>query len=93
MRISRSMVAIALLACVAMTAGCAKKMTVTVWNHSQMARSVTVTAPEGTTPVGSVGPGGRLSHTLSIKTEDLPAQCTYSAGVGSSQSAGKKIVP
>jgi len=86
MNIDGRVAAALVLACVVTMVGCTKKMTVTISNHSVHPRSISVTAPDGTMPVGAVSPNGRLTHTLAVKTEDLPAQCTYSAGAGASQS-------
>jgi len=74
------------LLCIALTAGC-KKVNLMVYNHSDSAREIRVTTPEeGTLPVGSVSAGGgRLSYTIKIKNEDMPARCGVSAGVGNTQ--------
>ena len=86
MKTSAGRIGLVLLACAGMLAGCTKKMRVTISNHSAEARRITVTCPDGTLPVGAVSAGGRFTHTLAVKAEDLPAQCTYSAGMGVSQS-------
>ena len=78
--------AVSVLACVATTVGC-KKVEVTVWNHSDNALDVRVTVPDGTMSLGTVGANGaRLSYTIKIDNEDLPAHCSMSAGVGNTQS-------
>ncbi len=79
-------VTVSVLVCAAMMVGCTKKVEVTIANHSDHSRTVSLTVPDGTTTVGAVGAASSLTHTLAVKNEDLPAQCNYSAGAGSSQS-------
>ncbi len=85
MDMTAKIVAVCVLVCAAMAVGC-KKIEVTIHNHSADAMSVRITVPDGTVPLGAVSAGGRLSHTIKINNEDLPAQCSVSAGVGNSQS-------
>lgn len=80
------LVGICVLACVVVMVGCSKKVDVTIYNHTSSSLNVRLTVPDGTMTVGSVGADSRLTHTLAIKDELLPAQCNYSAGPGSSQS-------
>jgi len=77
---------VSVLVCAAMAVGCTKKVNVTIYNHTTSSLGISLTVPDGTLTVGSVGAGSRLTHTLAVKTSDLPAQCTYSAGPGSSLS-------
>ncbi len=86
MRTSGKAIGISLLILAVMMVGCTRKTAVTISNHSDLSRNISVTVPDGTSPVGAVGAGGRLTHTLVVKTEDLPAECSYSAGAGASQS-------
>ena len=86
MKTSGKIIIVSVLACAAVTAGCAKKVKVTIANHSAHSRSIDLTVPDGTTRVGAVSAGGSLTHTLKVKNDDLPAECNYSAGAGSSQS-------
>ncbi len=74
-----------LFACV-FVGGCTKKVQITIRNHSDVSRSVQLTVPDGTMPLGSVGPKSSLTSTLKVKTDDLPAPCNLSAGGGASQS-------
>jgi len=74
------------LFCAAAMTGCVKKIKVTIANHSDVTRTVSVTVPDGTQTVGAVSAGGRLTHTLAVKTEDFPAQCNYAVSGGGSQS-------
>ena len=67
-----------LLAGTVLMVGCVKKVKVTIMNHSSQPQTVRLTVPDGTMTVGTVSAGGSLSHTLKVKTEDLPAQCNYS---------------
>ncbi|MCE5278083.1 MAG: hypothetical protein ABFD92_10010 [Planctomycetaceae bacterium] len=81
---SAKILLVALVACVAVAAGCEKKVLVTVMNHSDLARSVKLSTPDETIPMGTVGAeGGRQSMTLAVKTSDLPAQCRIAAETGS----------
>jgi len=68
----------ALLIGTVLMVGCVKKVKVTIMNHSSQPQTVQLTVPDGTMTVGTVSAGGSLSHTLKVKTEDLPAQCNYS---------------
>lgn len=86
MKMTVKMIAASALVCMLMTAGCAKKVKVTIANHSRHAVMMNLTVPEGTSSIGSVSAGGALTHTLVVLAEDLPAQCTYSGGAGCSVS-------
>jgi len=69
-----------------LAAGCTKKVEITVFNHTDVSRTLQLTVPDETTTLGAIGPNGRLSTTLVVKTADLPASCNLSAGAGASQS-------
>jgi len=73
-----NVILVALLAGTVLMVGCVKKVKVTIMNHSPQPQTVQLTVPDGTMTVGTVSAGGSLSHTLKVKTEDLPAQCNYS---------------
>lgn len=75
-----------LLVSVMLLTGCTKKVQITVMNHSNVSHTLQLTVPDETMTLGSVGPGGRLSSTLAVKTDDLPAQCRLSAEGGAAQS-------
>lgn len=81
--------------CVALAStGCSKKMQLTVINHTDLARPVQLTVPHETMSVGTVGPGGgRLSTTVSVKEDDLPAQANLSAGTATSSFVISKHSP
>ena len=55
-------------------------------NHSDVARQVQLTTPEGTSTIGAVGAEGSLRTKLVVKNSDLPAQCQLSVGAGAAQS-------
>jgi len=74
------------LVLVAAVSGCSKKVRLTIANHSDMTRNLQLTDAEETHTIGAVSADGSLTYTLKIKNEDLPAQCSLSAGPGSSQS-------
>jgi len=86
MKTTGKLLVVGVLLCTALMVGC-KKVNLMVYNHSDSARDIKVTTPdEGTLPVGSVSAGGgRLSYTMKIKNEDMPARCSVSAGVGNTQ--------
>lgn len=86
MKITGKLVVMSAMLCAAMAVGCTKKVTLTVYNHSPNALNVQLTVPDGTRALGAVSSGGRLTHTVTIKTDDLPSACNLSAGAGSSQS-------
>lgn len=69
-----------------LAAGCTKKVNVTIYNHTDVSRTIQLTVPDETSALGAVGPGGRLSSTLVVQKSDLPASCNLSAGAGASQS-------
>ena len=71
---------------VAGASGCSTKVRLTIANHSDSSRSLQLTGPEETQTIGAVSAGGKLTHILKIKNEDLPAQCNLAAGPGSRQS-------
>jgi len=73
-----NVILVVLLAGAVLMVGCVKKVKVTIMNHSSQPQTVQLTVPDGTMTVGTVSAGGSLSHTLKVKTEDLPAQCNYS---------------
>ena len=77
MKRSNVILAVLLVGTVLMV-GCVKKVKVTIMNHSSQPQTVRLTVPDGTMTVGTVSARGSLSHTLKVKTEDLPAQCNYS---------------
>jgi hypothetical protein len=84
MNVSRTL--LALTACLAVAGGCTKKIDLTINNLSEVARTVQLSTPSGTTTVGTVGPGGgRLSTVLRVETKELPAQCHLAAGAGAEQ--------
>lgn len=73
----------ALAVCAVLATGCEKKMLVTVMNHSDLARTVTLSSPDETYTVGTVSANeGRQSTTFAVKNDDLPAQCRIGAGTG-----------
>lgn len=77
---------VALSCLVVLSAGCAKKVRLTIANHSSVSRTIQLTAVDETMTLGAVGADSRLTSTLKVKTADLPAQCNISAGAGASQS-------
>lgn len=79
-------IAAGLLVSVLLVAGCDKKVQITVHNHTELTRTVQLSTPDETMTVGAIGPQGRLSTTLKVKSDDLPAQCHLSAGGGARQS-------
>ena len=84
MRISHVALTAALSA--GLLAGCSKKVEITIYNHTDVSRTVQATVPDETMTLGAVGPNGRLSATISVKKSDLPASCHLSAGAGAQQS-------
>ncbi|MFP3937844.1 MAG: hypothetical protein ACLFVW_05840 [Phycisphaerae bacterium] len=71
-------VAALLLVVVAM--GCEKKVTLTTMNHTDESLSIRYTTPDdGSRTAGTVGPGGSLTHSVRVKEEELPVQCSYRA--------------
>jgi len=85
MKISHLM-AVAVLCAGVFAGGCTKKVRVTIVNHTDVSRPVQLTVPDGTMPLGRVGPNSSLTSTLTVKKDDLPAPCNLSAGGGASQS-------
>jgi hypothetical protein len=80
------LLAIGLLCAAICLGGCTKTVKITIMNHTDVARPVQLTVPDGTTQLGSVGPEGTLSSSMKIDTGDLPASCNLSVGTGASQS-------
>ena len=80
-------IAVSLLVGVVLLAGC-KKVELNIRNHSNMTRQLQLTTPDqGTMSIGAVSAGGgTTTFKMTVKNEDLPAQCNLSAGPGSSQS-------
>jgi len=84
-RIVAAVVVLAVLPLV--VGGCTRKVELTIANHSDAARTIQVTTPDETMTLGQVSPGGgKLTHKISVKNSDLPAQCQISAGSGASTS-------
>ncbi len=77
---------VVLAACTVLAGGCAKKVQISVANHSEMTRTIQLSTPDETATVGAVSAGGRLTTTLTVKNSDMPAQCRLSAGAGAQQS-------
>ena len=77
---------VGLVACALLAGGCTKSIDVTVANHSEVARQVQLTTPDGTATIGSVGADSSLRTKMVIKNSDLPAQCQITAGPGVAQS-------
>ena len=69
------------LALIAIT-GCSKEVTISVRNHSSIAKNIKLTTPSGTQQIGAVSPGSYITHTTKIKNKLLPASCSCSAGPG-----------
>ena len=76
----RTLMLLVLLAGVALAGGCMKKVDLTITNHGDAALALQLSTPDETMSIGSVGPGGKLSTVLSLKKDDLPAQCRLAAG-------------
>ena len=83
MNVSRTI--LALTACLAVAGGCTKKMDLTIYNHTDVTRTVQLSTPSETTTIGAVSAGSRLSTVLRLETKDLPAQCRLAAGPGAEQ--------
>lgn len=83
----------AVLASVALAAGCDKKIELTVMNHSETTRTIQLTTPEETATIGSVSAGGRLATVLKVKDSELPAQCRISAGAAAQSFSVTKDSP
>ncbi|MGC9455868.1 MAG: hypothetical protein ACP5HU_13565 [Phycisphaerae bacterium] len=74
----RTAALVAVLVLVAVAVGCEKKVTLTTMNHTGQSLNVRYTTPaDGTKAAGTVGPNGSLTHAVRVKTDDLPAQCSY----------------
>ena len=80
------LIAIALLSAAVCAGGCTKTVKITIMNHTDVSRPVQLTVPDGTMTLGAVGPNSRMSSSLKVKKDDLPASCNLSAGSGASQS-------
>jgi len=80
------LIAIALLSAAVCAGGCTKTVKITIMNHTDVSRPVQLTVPDGTMTLGAVGPNSRMSSSLKVKRDDLPASCNLSAGSGASQS-------
>lgn len=75
-----------LVACATLAGGCTKSVDLTIANHSEAARQVQLTTPDGTSAIGAVAADGSMRTKLVVKNSDLPCQCQISAGAGSQQS-------
>ena len=84
MNVSRML--LVLTACLAVAGGCTKKVELTIYNHTDITRTVQLSTPSETTTVGAVSAGSRLSTVLKLETKELPAQCRLAAGPGAEQS-------
>ena len=77
---------ILVLAAAAAAGGCTKDVTLTFTNTTDKSRTVLLTTPDGTGEIATLGPvGGRWVHKIKIKTDDLPAVCTFRGGDQSGQ--------
>lgn len=80
--VSVRMLLIAVVGALGLASGCEKQIQVTIYNHSDEAKTIRVTTPEETTTVGNVGSAGRLTTVMKVKNSDLPGQCSLAAGPG-----------
>lgn len=81
------LIAVSLLCAAICAGGCTKTVSLTIMNHTETARNLQLTVPDGTMPVGTVGPnGGTMMTKMKVNNSDLPAMCNLSAGAGASQS-------
>ena len=83
MKIATRMLGVAVVLLGMTVVGC-KKVQLTFYNHTDLTLPVRVTTPDaGTMNVGSLaGNGGMLNFTIKLKSEDLPAACSTTVGVG-----------
>jgi hypothetical protein len=65
---------------VAMLAGCKKEYELTFVNHKAEAVQVDLTTPEGPQSLGTLAPHDSVKTTLKLDEDELPADCTYTAG-------------